>query len=142
MRVLVQIVVATVFLLPALHAADDSGPREVAQTFYDGYMKVVAANGDRDAYVLDSNLLTKGFKAAYEQMMKIGFESDPVICGQMYPDDGFAAGSPQIDGDRATVPMTSRGDPIKHSFDVRLKNVDGSWLISDTNDLKADVEDS
>lgn len=142
MRVLPPIVVAAVFLLHALHAADDSGPREVAQTFYDGYMKVVAANGDRDAYVRGSDLVTKGFKAAYEQMMKIGFESDPVICGQMYPDDGFAASPAQVDGDRATVTMTSRGDPMKHSFDVRLKNVDGSWLISDTNDLKADVEDS
>lgn len=141
MRFLFPIVVAVVLCIPVLHA-DDSGPTEVAQAFYDGYMKVIAANGDRHAYVMGSDLLTAGFKSAYEQMMKIGFESDPVICGQEYPDNGFAAGPAQIDGDRATVTMTSRGDPLKHTFDVRLKNVDGSWLISDTNDLKADVEDS
>lgn len=119
-----------------------SGPEEVAQTFYDGYMKIVVANGDRDAYVMGSDLLTAGFKSAYEKMMKIGFESDPVICAQDYPDNGFAASPAQVDGERATVTMTSRGDDLKHSFDVRLKRIDGAWLISDTNDLKADEEDS
>jgi hypothetical protein len=37
--------------------------------------------------------------------------------------------------------MKSRDDEFKHSFKVTLRLVDGQWLISDTNDLKAEADD-
>lgn len=138
-----RLLVLLAALLPAAAVlAQDDGPQEVAQRFYDGYMKVLLGGGKTEDYVLNSKSVTKGFLKAYTAMIKDGFESDPVICAQDYPDNGFVASPAEIDGDRATVVMKSRGDDFPHSFNVRLKNVDGEWLVSDTNDLKADEEDS
>ena len=138
-RVLTFIFLSSFALVAA--EAESASPQAVAQGFYDGYMKVLLANGDTQKFVLASKVLTKGFKKAYRQLIKDGMDSDPIICGQDYPDEGFKAGVEEIDAGKAKVTMKSRGDTLKHSFDVTLKNVDGVWLISDTNDLKADARD-
>jgi hypothetical protein len=122
-------------------AADDSGPTGAAQAFYDAYMKVLVDNGDTQKFVLASPNLTSGFKKAYAKLVADGMESDPIICGQDYPDEGFTAAAAKIHDGKATVTMKSRGDTFKHSFKVTLRLVDDRWLISDTNDLKADADD-
>lgn len=139
MRTFAFLLVIALAGLGAARAADE-GPKEVAQEFYDGYMKVLLAKGDTNAYVLDSPMVTDSFRAAYRKMIDMGFESDPIICGQDYPDQGFTASDPSVDGDKAEVTMTSRGDDLVHSFTVTLKQRDGAWLISDTNDLKVDAD--
>ncbi|MGH8045667.1 MAG: DUF3828 domain-containing protein [Chthoniobacterales bacterium] len=128
--------------LPALAADESSSPKAAAQTFYDAYMKVLLAKGDTQKFVLSSDAVTKGFLKAYKALIADGMDSDPVICGQDYPDEGFSASKAKIEDDgKATVTMKSRGDQLKHSFKVTLRKVDGRWLISDTNDLKADADD-
>jgi len=131
------------FLLPifAATAADKPGPTEVAQSFYDAYMKVLLANGDTEKFVLSSKELSQSFKKAYSKLVADGMESDPIICGQDYPDAGFVADPAKISGAKASVAMKSRDDEFKHSFKVTLRLVDGQWLISDTNDLKAEADD-
>jgi hypothetical protein len=74
-------------------------------------------------------------------MIKDGMDSDPLICGQDYPDDGFTASAAKFKNGKAYVTMKSRGDTLKHSFKVTLRKIDGQWLISDTDDLKAAEED-
>jgi hypothetical protein len=140
MRTLLHLAVLALIAALPLRAADDS-PTEAAQTFYDAYMKVLLANGDTQQFVLESKAVTKGFLKAYKALVADGMDSDPIICGQDYPDEGFAASPATIDGDKATVTMKSRGDTLQHSFKVSLKNVERRWLVSDTNDLKADAAD-
>jgi len=122
-------------------AADENTPAGAAQKFYDAYMKVLLANGDTQKFVLSSKSVTKGFLKAYKAMIKDGMDSDPMICGQDYPGDGFAASAAKFKNGKAYVTMKSRGDTLKHSFKVTLRQIDGQWLISDTDDLKADEED-
>ena len=122
-------------------AAEEATPAQVAQEFYDGYMKVLIANGNTQKYVISSEALTQSFKKAYAKLVKKGMDSDPIICAQDYPDGGFAASATEFKKGKAYVTMKSRGDTLKHSFKVTLRNVDGAWLISDTNDLKADASD-
>jgi len=132
-------------LLPAalpLRAAEDAAPpAAVAQQFYDGYMKVLLANGDPSEFVLTSKAVTGPFRDAYKKLLEDGMDSDPIFCGQDYPDGGFIASEASIAGGKARVTMKSRGDALKHSFEVTLKQEDGVWRISDTNDLKADAND-
>lgn len=123
---------------PAM-AREAGGPAEAAQAFYDAYMKVLLANGDTQEFVLNSKSVTPGFKKAFAQLIKDGMDSDPIICGQDYPGDGFTASAAKIHDGKATVTMKSRGDTLKHSFEVTLRRVDDHWLLSDTNDLKADA---
>ena len=138
----------TVAILAALPlaSADDrdksaTGPAQAAQKFYDAYMQVLRAGGDTQKFVLASRAVTQGFLKAYRKLIADGMDSDPVICGQDDPDKGFEASPADIEGEKAFVTMKSRGDEFTHSFKVTLRRVDGTWLISDTNDLKADADD-
>jgi len=117
-------------------AAEEPSPKAVAQAFYDGYMKVLLKEGDSVVYVMKSEHVTKAFKKAYKAFME-NPESDPIICGQDYPDAGFAAGKVKIEGDgnEATVVLTSRDPKFENSFEVYLKLTDKSWLIEGTKDL-------
>lgn len=125
----------------ALAADAPASPTQAAQKFYDAYMKVLLANGDTQKFVLSSKAVTPGFLKAYKALIADGMNSDPIICGQDYPDEGFAASKVETKGDRTYVTMKSRGDTLKHSFRVTLKSVGGRWLISDTDDMKADAAD-
>ncbi len=122
-------------------AAEPASPAEAAQNFYDSYMKVVLANGDTQQFVLSSKTVTPGFKKAYAKLIADGMDSDPILCGQDYPAEGFTASAAKIHGDKATVTMKSRGDTLKHSFGVTMRLIGARWLLSDTNDLKADADD-
>jgi len=127
--------------LPTMAADDESSPAQAAQNFYDAYMKVLLSNGDTQKFVLSSKAVTKGFLKAYKALIADGMDSDPIICGQDYPDQGFKAAKTEMANGKAYVTMKSRGDQLQHSFKVTLRQVDGKWLISDTNDLKADADD-
>ena len=135
-------VLTLLFLLTGFSTlAAEASPTIAAQTFYDGYMKVLRANGDPEKYVLGSELLTGGFKKAYAKLVKEGLESDPIICGQDYPDEGYTASPAKLKKGKAIVTMKSRSPAMNVSFKVTLREIDGAWRISDTNDLKADAED-
>jgi hypothetical protein len=125
----------------ALAASEPPPPTQAAQEFYDAYMKVLLAHGDTQKFVLSSDAVTKGFLKAYKALIADGMDSDPIICGQDYPDEGFQASKAEMKNGKARVTMKSRGDTLKHSFKVTLKKVDGRWLLSDTNDLKAEADD-
>ncbi len=127
---------------PALAAEKPSlSPSEVAQSFYDSYMEVLRANGDTNTFVLGSKAFTRSFKKAYRKLIADGMESDPIICAQDFPSEGYAASPAKIDGGKAVVTMKSRSRDMPVSFQVTLREIDGRWLISDTNDLKADAGD-
>lgn len=118
----------------AAFAGEGAEPKAVAQTFYDGYMKVLLSNSDSIKYVTGSKNVTKEFKAVFKKTMDRP-EADPIICGQDYPDGGFAATTQKISGETATVQMKSRDAAFDHKFNVKLRNVDGVWQISGTDDL-------
>lgn len=125
-------------------ASDLSGPREVAQRFYDIYVHALVAqmnhptNTASQRAVANSDDLTPAFKKAYAKMMKQEYvDADPVICAQDYPDAGFKSGEAKITGEKASVVLSSRDPNFKHSFTVYLVKTDaGRWLIAGTNDLK------
>jgi hypothetical protein len=118
-------------------AGEAPGPQDVAQNFYDAYMKTLCASGDVAAVISQSDDLTPTFKKSYAKMMKQEYvDADPVICAQDYPDAGFKAGEAKITGDKAKVVMSSRDPSFTHSFTVYLVKTDaGRWLIAGTKDL-------
>src|SRR5580692_1115089 len=101
----------TVFLLALAAAHSDpvktaapEGPREVAQHFYDQYIKVK----DTITCVAKSHAVTPALKKAFIKVMKNpDTESDPIIEGQDYPKSGFKASQPVVKGTAATLVMTS-----------------------------------
>jgi hypothetical protein len=117
-------------------AGDAPGPQEVAQNFYDGYIKTLRASGDAAAAIADSGALTRNFKKTYAKMAEDGLDSDPVICAQDYPDAGFEASAAKISGTKAKVVMASRDASFKHTFTVFLVKSDDRWVIAGTSELK------
>ena len=117
-------------------AGEAPGPQEVAQNFYDAYMKTLRASGDVSAAIANSDVLTRSFKKTYAKMTEDGLDSDPVICAQDYPDAGFEAGAAKITGSKAKVALTSRDPNFKHTFTVLLVKSDDRWLIAGTSELK------
>jgi hypothetical protein len=117
-------------------AGEAPGPQEVAQNFYDAYMKTLRSSGDAAAAVAESDALTRSFKKTYAKMAEEGLDSDPVICAQDYPDAGFEAGAAKITGTKARVVMSSRDPGFKHTFTVFLVKSEDRWLIAGTNELK------
>lgn len=120
-------------LLPAF-AQDDA--KSTAQSFYDGYMKVLSSNGDTKAYVLKAASLTDGFKTAYKKFMKEA-DFDPIINAQDYPDAGFVALKAKADGDNASLVMKSRDPSFNLTIELGLVKEDGSWKINRIGDVKA-----
>jgi hypothetical protein len=117
-------------------AGEAPGPQEVAQNFYDAYMKTLRSSGDVAAAIADSDALTRSFKKTYAKMAEDGLDSDPVICAQDYPDAGFEAGAAKITGSKAKVVLSSRDPDFKHTFTVFLVKSDDHWLIAGTSELK------
>lgn len=126
--------VLALFLATSAFAGEEAQPKAVAQSFYDGYMKILLSNGDSIKYVTGSKLVTSQFKAVFKKTMDRP-EADPIICGQDYPDGGFNAATQAIDGDTATVQMKSRDAAFDHKFNVQLRKVKGAWQICGTDDL-------
>ncbi len=121
----------------AVQAEDEDSEEavEVAQAFYDGYMKALNSSSDTVVYVKKSKLVTPAFKKAYAKFMEEP-DSDPIICGQDYPDKGFTAGKPIVKGTRARVTMNSRDKSFPVTFNVVLVNGEEGWLLAETQDLK------
>lgn len=124
-----------IFTCRLVAIAADENPTHVAQSFYDGYLKVLNANGDARRYVTKSNHLTPALKKAYTAAMKEP-EADPIIQAQDFPKAGFKASAPTLKATAATVTMTSRDASFAHSFRVTLVKSAQGWLISEMGDLK------
>ena len=108
-------------------AKDPATPAQVAQKFYDGYLKQNLAAD----YVTKSKLVHPKFKKAYEKYMNGQPEFDPVIAGQDTPEGGFVASDEKFGGDTATVVMRSRTRKPKHDITIHfILEGDDQWLIS------------
>ncbi len=126
---------------PLAIAAPDESPTAVAQTFYDGYLKVLNAEGDERRYVLQSPHLTPALKKAYQaHLARKDPDADPILQAQDYPKEGFKAYTAIIkpkSPKTATVTMTSRDPEFVHSFKVTLAKGEKGWLISTISNFKA-----
>ena len=129
------LILTVVFACRQMAAAAEEDPARVAQTYYDGYMKVLNADGDTRRYVLKSDRLTPAFKQAYTAAMKEP-EADLIIQGQDFPKAGFKSSAPKLKASIATVTMTSRDTAFKHSFKVTLVKNAESWLIAGIGNFK------
>jgi acyl-coenzyme A synthetase/AMP-(fatty) acid ligase len=122
-------------------AAPEDAPNAVAQTFYDGYVKVLNAQGDERRYVLKSEQLTPALKEAYKAYVsRKDPDADPIIQAQDFPKEGFKAYTAIIKAKSpktATVTMTSRDPTFEHTFKVTLTKNEKGWLISGIGTLKA-----
>lgn len=129
---------ALAFACQPLAMATDDDPAHVAQTFYDGYLKVLNTNGDARRYVLKSDHLTPSLKKAYTAAMKDP-DHDPIIQAQDFPKAGFQASASTLKANTATVTLTSRDASFAHSFKATLVKNAAIWLISGIGDLKGEV---
>jgi len=110
-------------------------PLEVAQIFYDGYLRTINEFRSGEKYVRGSAYLTPEFKKSYAERRNKS-EGDPIICGQDFPSAGFEATNLRLSGGNATITMKSRDPSFPHSFAITLIRRQGEWLISGTEDLQ------
>ena len=138
-----RIVFAPLFLaLPFLISAiplknDMTAAMNVANSFYDGYVKVVMSNGDRKAYVQASPFVTPAFKNAYEEFLKKGGSQDPIVCGRDVSKSGLSWVSSGTAG-RDIVVTRFRvigEDKALKPLEVFVKFSSGQWRIDGTDDL-------
>jgi hypothetical protein len=128
------------FLILTLTAMTLAGPGEEAissaQTFYDGYLKILNGKGDSKKWISKSDKVAPSFKKAYVAYMKEP-DSDPVICGQDFPKSGYKASLGSANEDTATVIISSRDPAMAYSFKTVFIRKEGKWLLAGTDDLKA-----
>lgn len=115
-------------------AGPEGDVTKAAQGFYDGYMKVLNANQDPKKWILKSDKVASGFKKSYASFMKEP-DSDPIVCGQDFPKAGFKAATDSIQGNTATVTLSSKDPAFRMTFKATFSLKDGKWLLAGTKDL-------
>jgi hypothetical protein len=137
-RLLGFITVLLLILAPAysdpVKTGPSEGPREVAQRFYDQYIKVK----DSVPWVAKSRAVSPGLKKAFAVYMKAPYvDSDPIVEGQDVPASGFKASQPVVKGSTATLVMSSSDPGFPQKIRVRLVFDGKAWLIDGVNKLNA-----
>jgi hypothetical protein len=119
-------------LLPSLVFADDRAAIKASvQEFYRRYAKEQSA----EKWLMKSDQVTPGLKAAYAVFMKKGPDYDPILQGQDIPESGYVAADAALEGEKAKVILRTKDKGFKPIavYLVREKN---RWLINGVNDFK------
>jgi hypothetical protein len=113
-------------------------PEEVVAAFYDWYL---GYSGPADEPPQRSPLADKAYHdsvylaPAFVEQVDATIASfdqggyDPILCAQDIPRD-LAVESVAVEGDEATATM--RSEMLGYGFSVKLEQIDGQWLIVDT----------
>jgi len=143
-RLVIVLALVLAAVAPAACAADESqppldtaasSPEDTVRAFYDWYTDYI---GDRaaprnpmvDRAYRDSPYLTDDFEARTDALLDgfMGGGFDPFVCAQDVP-TSFDL-DPAVTSNGAAA-VTVHTEWTGHSFEVRLVDVDGGWLIDD-----------
>jgi hypothetical protein len=141
---LLLFVLAFVIALPG-QADDKAEATKVVDSFYASYIAAMIKMEDSDKVVQKSPQLSPGLKKAYAKLVgdalkenpESGLGYDPIVCGQDFPDAGFAVKSVTLKESTGSAVVSSKDKNFDHSIPVTLVKVDGKWLINGIEKLKA-----
>lgn len=140
-----MILAATLFSFTSARADDKADATKVANDFYKTYVTAISKSEDGEEVVKESPYLSEGFKKAYDALQKkarkedpeLGLGYDPIICGQDFPDVGFAVSKITIKEDKASVTMKSKDKAFDSVIQISMIHQDDVWLIHGIEDVKA-----
>ncbi|WP_343632968.1 hypothetical protein [Fluviicola sp.] len=124
-------------------ARESEVDRKIALEVLNDYVASCNALEDPEKWVSTNPLLTADFKSAYQKMIKdareedpeLGLGFDPIFNAQDYPDKGFTIASGKSSDDSVVV---LEGIDMKMTVKVRLKAVNGKWLVDGAGVIRMD----
>lgn len=127
------------------HADDKTEATKIVDAFYASYVAAMLKTEDADKLVQKSPQLSAGLKKAYAALMakawkenpESGLGYDPIVCGQDFPDAGFAVSSLTVKETTGSAVVSSKDKEFKHTIPLMLVKQDGKWLIHGIDKLKA-----
>jgi hypothetical protein len=143
MKTLLLLALAVAVSAP-VRADDNTDATKVVNSFYATYIAAINKAQDGDKVVQKSSQLSPAFKKAYAELMakarkkdpEAGLGYDPIICGQDYPDAGFAVTSITLKETTGSAVVSSKDKSFKHSIPLKLVKLDGKWLINGIEKLQ------
>lgn len=146
MKTLFLIVSGFALITGQTRADDKSEATAVVNSFYASYVAAMTKQENGEKVVPKSPQLSPGFKKAYAALMakawkenpESGLGYDPIVCGQDFPDAGYAVtGITIVDHSRGVAEVSSKDKNFKQTISVMLVKLDGKWLINGIDKLKA-----
>jgi hypothetical protein len=137
---------ASLIAIPA-YCDDKADATKVVDSFYASYIAGISKEkpDDADKMVKKSPLLSPGFKEAYAALIakarkadpELGLGYDPIVCGQDFPDSGYAVKSISLKEATGSAVVASKDKNFKQTIPVTLVKIDGKWFINGIEKLKA-----
>lgn len=132
-------------LLTPVMADDKAEVTKVVDSFYASYVAAMLKEEDGEKVVKKSPQLSLGFKKAYAALMakawkdepEVGLGYDPIVCGQDFPNSGYAVVTVTLKETTGAAVLSSKDENFKQKISVSLVKEDGKWLIHGIEDLKA-----
>jgi hypothetical protein len=145
MKSLLLLGLASLIAIPAF-CDDKTEATKVVDSFYASYIAAISREkpGDADKVVKKSPQLSPAFKEAYAALMakarkddpELGLGYDPIVCGQDFPDAGYAVTSITLKDAVGSAVVSSKDKSFKQTIPVSLVKSEGKWLINGVQKLK------
>ena len=146
MKTLLLLAVAFAIMpVPAARADDKTEATAVVNSFYASYVTAMTKRENGEKVVQKSPQLSAGFKKAHAALMRkawkenpeSGLGYDPIVCGQDFPDAGYAVTSITLEETKGSAVVSSKDKTFKNTIRVSLIKLDGKWLINGIEKLQA-----
>ena len=130
--------------ITALHADDKADASKVVNSFYDTYIAAMIKQQNGEKLMQKSPQLSPAFKKvhgalvakAWKENPELGLGYDAIVCGQDFPDAGFAVTSITLKDTKGTAVVSSKDKEFKHTIPIKLVKIDGKWLINAIDKLE------
>ena len=141
---LLAIALAIVLITPA-RADDEADATRMIDSFYAAYIAAMIKTENAEKVVARSPQLSPGFKKAYATLVakawkdnpELGLGYDPIVCGQDFPDAGFAVKTIALKESTGTAVVSSKDENFTHAIPLTLVKIDGKWFINGIEKLQA-----
>jgi hypothetical protein len=142
--ILPAISIAFALLVPAV-ADDQTEATKVVDSFYAAYLAAMIKEEDGDKLVQKAPQLSPGFKKvhaalvakAWKENPELGLGYDAIVCGQDFPNAGFAVTSITLKETTGSAVVSSKDKDFTHTIALTLVKQNGQWLINGIDKLKA-----
>jgi hypothetical protein len=101
---------------------------------------------DCDKLVQRSPQLSPGFKKAHAALVaeakkdnpELGLGYDPIVCGQDFPEAGFAVTSITLKETAGSAVVSSKAKDYTKTIPIALVKLEGKWFIDGIENLRAE----
>jgi hypothetical protein len=131
-------------LIPPAFADDKADATKVVDSFYANYITAIIKRERGEKVVQRSPQLSPAFKKVYAELQakawkedpELGLGYDPIICGQDFPDAGYAVKTIELKGNTGSAVAVSKDKNFEGSIPVTLVTIDGKWFINGIEKLQ------